>query len=186
MSGRPPSVEVTSGWCGREDEIAELFCRTFSVSEGAEEGEVVGRLARDLLATTPEGDLRVFLARQDAALGGCIIFTRLTFREDARRVFLLSPVAVAPEVQGRGLGQRLISHALGALRVEAADVAVTYGDPGFYGRVGFVPVTVDQVPPPQPLGQPEGWLAQALTGGPLAPFVGPARCAPALDDPAYW
>jgi predicted N-acetyltransferase YhbS len=186
VSGWPPSIRVISDWRGREDEIAELFRRTFTASEGAEEGAAVGGLARDLLATTPEEDLRVFAAEHEKALGGCILFTRLAYPNDARTVFLLSPVAVAPEVQGRGVGQRLISDALDALRAEGAEVAVTYGDLRFYGRVGFVPVTAEQVAPPQPLGQPEGWLAQSLTEAPLAPLKGPARCAPGLDDPAYW
>lgn len=186
MSGQLPAVRVTSEWRGREDEIAELFRRTFTASEGAEEGAAVGGLARDLLATTREEDLQVFAAEREGALIGCILFTRLTYPQDTRTVFLLSPVAVAPDVQGRGIGQRIVSDALDALRAEGADVAVTYGDPRFYGRVGFVPVTAEQVPPPQPLGQPEGWLAQSLTEAPLARFAGAPRCASALDDPAYW
>lgn len=186
MSDRPPSAEVTSDWRGREDEIAELFRRTFAASEGAEEGAAVGRLARDLLATTPEADLRVFLAEEGGVLAGCILFTRLVYPKDGRSVFLLSPVAVAPEMQGKGLGQRLIAHGLRALRSEGAEVAVTYGDPAFYAKVGFAPVSAAQVAPPQPLGQPEGWLAQALHGEALGPLEGPSRCAPALDDPAYW
>lgn len=80
----------------------------------------------------------------------------------------------------------MLHDALQTLRAQGADVAVTYGDPAFYGKVGFVPVSGQALPPPHPLGQPEGWLAQSLTNAPLTPFVGPSRCAKALDDPAYW
>ena len=56
----------------------------------------------------------------------------------------------------------------------------------YYARVGFHPIRVEDAAPPQPLSQPEGWLGQSLTDAPLLPLVGPSRCAPALNDPAYW
>ena len=75
---------------------------------------------------------------------------------------------------------------LDALRQEGVDIAVTYGDPAFYGRVGFKPVSEADLPAPQPLGQPQGWIAQSLTDAPLTPLRGPARCVAAFDDPALW
>ena len=54
---------------------------------------------------------------------------------------MMAPVAVATAHQGKGIGQRLISHGLDALRREGVDIAVTYGDPAFHGRVGFKPVS---------------------------------------------
>jgi predicted N-acetyltransferase YhbS len=93
---------------------------------------------------------------------------------------------VATAHQGRRIGQRLIGYGLDALRQEGVDIAVTYGDPDYYGRVGFAPVAVADVPAPHPLGQPEGWIAQSLTEAPLTPLRGPARCVPAFDDPALW
>jgi predicted N-acetyltransferase YhbS len=99
---------------------------------------------------------------------------------------LMAPVAVASEHQGNGIGQRLIAHGLDALRQEGVDIAVTYGDPAFYGRSGFKPVTEAELPAPQPLNQPQGWIAQSLTEAPLTPLRGPARCVAAFDDPALW
>jgi predicted N-acetyltransferase YhbS len=93
---------------------------------------------------------------------------------------------VAKVHQGKGIGQRLINHGLSALRQEGVDIAVTYGDPAFYGRVGFEPVSAADLPAPQPLYQPQGWIAQSLTEAPLTPLSGPARCVAAFDDPALW
>jgi predicted N-acetyltransferase YhbS len=166
--------------------IADLFAATFSASEGAQEGALIGALARRLIAETPEGDLRVFTAWEEDALLGGLFFTRLTYDGDPRTVFLMAPVAVATAHQGQGLGQRLITQALDALRQEGVDVAVTYGDPAFYGRVGFTPVSEADLPAPQPLQQPQGWIAQSLTEAPLTPLHGPARCVAAFDDPALW
>ena len=168
------------------DAIAELFASTFTASEGAEEGGLIGALARRLIAETPAGDLRVFTACEDGAIVGGIFFTRLTYENDPRTVFMMAPVAVATARQGQGIGQRLIAHGLDALRQEGVDIAVTYGDPAFYGRVGFKPVSEAELPAPQPLQQPQGWIAQSLTDAPLSPVSGPARCVAAFEDPALW
>ena len=95
-------------------------------------------------------------------------------------------MAVAPDHQGKGVGQKLLTNALHALRDEGFMVAVTYGDPNFYSRVGFVPVTTEMVPPPQHLTMPEGWIAQSLTDAALSPLAGPSTCAPALNHPEFW
>lgn len=166
--------------------IADLFASTFTASEGEEEGVLIGALARRLIAETPAKDLRVVTAWEDGALLGCIFFTRLTYASDPHTVFLMAPVAVATAHQGKGIGQRLIAHGLDALRQEDVDIAVTYGDPAFYGRVGFKPVSEADLPAPQPLNQPQGWIAQSLNEAPLTPLSGPARCVAAFDDPALW
>ncbi|MBY6042395.1 GNAT family N-acetyltransferase [Phaeobacter italicus] len=166
--------------------IGELFEATFTASEGAEEGALIGALARRLIAETPAEDLRVFTAWENGALLGGILFTRLTYDGDLRTVFMMAPVAVATAHQGKGIGQRLIAHGLDALRQEGVDIAVTYGDPAFYGRVGFQPVTEADLPAPQPLNQPQGWIAQSLTDAPLTPLCGPAACVAAFDDPVLW
>jgi predicted N-acetyltransferase YhbS len=179
-------MDFTADWANRADEIVALFTQTFTASEGAEEGRLIGALARDLLATTPAEKLRVFLALDAPKVIGAIMFTPLVFRDDPRRVTLLAPVAVATDRQGQGVGQALIAHGLDRLRAEGMDVAVTYGDPAFYGRVGFRPITEDTAKAPFPLSLPHGWLAKALDGRPLAPLKGPSRCAPALSDPSFW
>ena len=179
-------MQITQNQGTRHDQIAQMFMDTFTASEGADEGALIHALARDLLVTTPADDLRVYTADDTGTLCGCAIFTRLRFANDPRLVFLLSPMAVAPDHQGKGVGQKLLTHALNALRDEGFMVAVTYGDPNFYSRVGFVPVTTEMVPPPQHLTMPEGWIAQSLTDAALSPLAGPSTCAPALNHPEFW
>ena len=180
------SVRFVAGVSRHEADLTELFRAAFAASEGDDEGALIGDLAHRLLETTPAGDIRIVAAEDGGRLVGGAIFTRLRYPEDARTVFLLSPVAVAPDRQGAGLGQAMLHHGLDALRAEGVDVAVTYGDPAWYAKVGFAPITVDHARPPQLLTHPEGWIAQSLTGAPLTPFAGPSICAPALDDPAFW
>jgi len=139
-----------------------------------------------LLHGTPAPDIRVFRAEEAGRVIGAAIFTRLVYPGQAPSVMLLSPMAVAPDRQGRGVGQALLRHALDALRAEGVAVVLTYGDPGYYRRVGFAPVTAASVPPPLPLSIPEGWLGQSLTGAAMPALSGPPVCAEALDRADIW
>jgi len=60
---------------------------------------------------------------------------------DARRelvdVWLLSPLSVAPDRQGRGVGTRLVAAAVEAARSGGAPLLFLEGDPGYYGHRGF-------------------------------------------------
>ena len=179
-------MQIKLNQMGRTDQIAQLFKDAFTASEGAEEGALIHDLARDLLTSTQDEDIRVFVSEDGGTLCGCAIFTRLRFAGDARSAFLLSPMAVASSRQSQGVGQKLLTHALDALKAEGVDIAVTYGDPNFYGRVGFEPVSTDTVPSPQPLNMPEGWIAQSLSDAPLTPLVGPSVCVPGLNRPDIW
>lgn len=179
-------MHFTRGAKGRAQQIEDLFTDTFSASEGAEEGAVIGALVRGLLGTTPSQDIAVFTAENAGAMIAAAIFSRLVYDQDPRSVFILSPMAVAPNRQGQGVGQAVLRHALTALGDDGVDVAITYGDPAFYGKVGFRPLTEADAPAPLPLSQPEGWIGQSLTDARLAPLRGACTCVPALSDPAIW
>ncbi|XDA99483.1 N-acetyltransferase [Sulfitobacter sp. LCG007] len=179
-------MRTSAGFEGREEQIADLFTQTFTAAEGPEEGALVGSLARDLLARTPPDEIRVFTAMDDGRLIAVAVFTRLTFPEDPRHVVLLSPMAVATDRQRQGIGQALIAGALQSLRAEGAEVAITYGDPDYYRRVGFVPVSPDQATPPFPLSFPHGWIAQSLTSDEMPALSGKPTCVAALDRTDIW
>jgi len=163
--------------------FADVFLKSFTASEGAEEGGFVSALAADLIKTTPENVIAAFTAHEGDLCVGAVIFTRLYFPQTSRIVFLLSPMAVLPNHQGQGVGQGLIAYALSQL---VGDIVVTYGDPAFYGKTGFAAIDPVVLPAPYPLSQPQGWIAQSLTKAPILPLEGPATCAPALRNPAYW
>ena len=171
---------------GRHADIIALFAASFTASEGAREGAAIADLVRDLLEMTQAGDLHVFLACEGQAIIGGAIFSRMRYAQDARHVVILSPMAVAPDRQGQGVGQALLRHALSELRADGVDVALTYGDPAFYGHVGYVPITLAMAAAPFALQQPEGWLGQSLTDAPLAPLKGAAQCVAALRNPDFW
>lgn len=51
----------------------------------------------------------------------------------------LGPLSVEPSRQGQGIGSRLMEATLDAARQAGASVIVLLGEPGYYGRFGFVP-----------------------------------------------
>ncbi|MFE8072562.1 N-acetyltransferase [Marinobacteraceae bacterium S3BR75-40.1] len=168
-----------------KSQIPPLFLKTFSDAEGPSEGTLVSHLVTGLINHPQSGDIRGFVAVENQTLAGCIFFTRLTF-ESRVNVFLLSPVAVHTDYQGRGIGQQLIRYGIEQLRETGVQRIFTYGDPAFYSKVGFRQVTEQEAQPPFPLAQPEGWLCLAVDGSELAPLPGVARCVSAFNDPAYW
>jgi predicted N-acetyltransferase YhbS len=165
--------------------IVALFTSVFTESEGAAEGELIGRLARDLLEKTSEQDLFNFVADDDGRIVGSIFFSRLDFGNGVE-AFILAPVAVQGHYQGKGIGRALIDHGLGELRDRGISLVLTYGDPGFYSKVGFRKISHQAVQAPFELTQPEGWLGQSLVGDPIETLAGRCTCVEALNNPAFW
>lgn len=179
-------MDFSSGLTRDPSEIIRLFADVFSASEGPEEGAAIGGFVRELLNSTPPEDILVCTAQHDHELLGCAIFSRMTFSQDTRNVFILSPMAVQTGRQKTGIGQALISYGLDRLRAAGVDVVLTYGDPAYYCKTGFVQITEDTAQPPLKLSHPHGWLGQALDGFDLKPLKGPSRCVSALNNPLLW
>ncbi len=166
-------------------EIKDLVTRTFSDSEGVDEGKLIGNLAFELLTETPEKDVFCFIAKENNAIIGCIIFSRLIFVRDIQ-VFILAPVAIATEFQRQGIGQKLIRFGLQTLKLNGIELALTYGDPNYYCKVGFQPISEQHIPAPLKLTYPHGWLAQSLTNNPIPKINEKPKCVRALAKPEYW
>lgn len=175
---------------GEIDEIRNLFTRTFTDSESEAEGTMVGNLAYEVMNTTDNNDLFVFVARDTSQhpgeqVAGCIIFSRLTF-DSGIDTFLLSPVAVSTYYQGKGAGQKLINFGLSTLKDNGTELVFTYGDPNYYSRTGFAPVRETVIKAPLPLSHPEGWLGQSLVSKEIEPIDNKPQCVEAMNKPEIW
>lgn len=137
------------------------------------------------MATTESQDLYGYLAVEGEELVGAIFFSRLSFETNID-VFILAPVAVRTDRQGQGIGQKLIGHGLQHLKQQGVRFVTTYGDPAFYSKVGFHPISAREIGPPFELSQPEGWIGQALTDEPVNETLGDGKCVAASNDPVYW
>jgi predicted N-acetyltransferase YhbS len=122
---------------------------------------------------------------EEESIIGSIFFTRLRFK-DAIQVYMLAPVAVTTEHQGKGVGQALINYGLNELKNRSVAVAITYGDPSFYSKVGFRALSENVIQAPLKLSMPEGWLGQSLTGEQIPTINELPKCVKEFNDPAYW
>ena len=165
--------------------IESLFRTTFAHAETEEEGQLIGALVAEMMHDTPPEDIFGFTAKDGDTLIGGIFFTRMWF-DDPIDVFILSPVAVHPEHQKKGVGQALISFGLEQLKAAGVERVFTYGDPNYYNKVGFEPIDETIAKAPHPLSQPQGWICQSLIDAPLTPLTGTARCVDALNKPEIW
>lgn len=169
----------------RRHDLTRLFRTTFSSSEGDEEGELIGELASQLSDAIDETNVICLGALQNETLIGAIFLTRLRFDDDSL-VYMLAPVAVSTTYQGAGVGKSLIKFALNSIAGKGAVVVITYGDPAFYGKVGFEPLSENVLKAPMELSMPKGWLGQSLTGKPIQARHERPSCIEAFRNPAYW
>lgn len=165
-------------------EAVTLFTNVFSESEGKNEGSLVGNLVSELIATNSNDRVGFVVTDQDKIVA-CIFFSRLIFQNNVK-AFILSPVAVSTSHQGKGIGQYLIRFGIQHLKEQDVELVFTYGDPNFYQKVGFEPVSEEYIKAPVELTHPEGWLGQSLTDDNIKPIPGPSKCIDALNKPEYW
>lgn len=166
-------------------EAIELYTNVFASSENEDEGRVIGELVSNLIGTTELQDLIGFVAISSDKIVGCIFFSRLIVPSN-KVAFILSPVAIATGEQGKGIGQQLINYGLSYLKSKKIDFAFTYGDPSYYCKVGFSPISESVVKAPFKLSQPQGWLAQSLNDSSINALQGSSQCVEAFNNQAYW
>jgi putative acetyltransferase len=87
------------------------------------------------------GDAEAGDAAGDERVAGHILFSRSLLDAPRRLVpvQVLSPLAVAPGRQRRGIGAALIRHGLRLLDDRGVPVVFLEGDPRYYSRAGFAP-----------------------------------------------
>lgn len=90
------------------------------------------------------------VAELEGQVVGHLCFSPVTISDGCPHWYGLGPISVSPALHGKGLGSRLMDAGLAELKGMSAAGCVVLGDPGFYGRFGFVPeprVTLPGVPP---------------------------------------
>ncbi len=114
-----------------------------------------------------EGAALVELVEElDGEVVGHVLFSRMT-TSPSRFVAGLGPVGVRPDLQNRGVGQRLCRAGIAALRAMGCGGVVVLGHPTYYPRFGFSHALA------APLGSPfadrDAFMALELTPGALSP-----------------
>lgn len=169
----------------KQKEVTELFTSVFAASEGDKQGELIGSLSSMLASSIDNKETICFGVYENETLIGAIFFTRLKL-DSPVQVYMLAPVSVHTEYQGKGIGQTLINYGLNELKKRYVSVAVTYGDPAFYSKVGFQRLSENVIQAPLTLSMPFGWLGQSLTNEPIPTINERPVCVKEFNDPVYW
>ena len=169
----------------KSQEVIALFYDVFKHSEGETEGLLIKGFVSDLINTTDKNDLYGFTITLENKIVGCVFFSRLKLPNN-QIAFILSPMAIATDHQGKGLGQKLIHYGLEYLKSQNTDLVFTYGDPNFYSKTGFKSLSENIIKAPLKLSYPEGWLVQSLNNSGIVKIKGVMQCVSALNDQRYW
>lgn len=82
------------------------------------------------------------VAEQAGKIVGHIAYARCTVAgDDGRKHEVLSfgPLSILPAFQRKGIGSRLVKETLEEAKELGYTAVLIYGDPAFYGRLGFLP-----------------------------------------------
>jgi predicted N-acetyltransferase YhbS len=93
---------------------------------------------------------------------GHIAFSEVTVDGHPSRGLGLGPIAVAPDVQARGVGSLLISTALERAERDGWQFVVLLGHPTYYPRFGFAPAAAAGIT--GDYGDHDSWMARPLAG----------------------
>lgn len=95
----------------------------------------------ELIRASPEYRPELALvARVSGEVAGFVMLSHAGLVDDAgerHRILTLSPLAVAPELQGRGIGSALVRAGLEAAERAGEPLVVLEGSPRYYPRFGF-------------------------------------------------
>lgn len=157
---------------------------------GEDEGETIAELVADLFRDETAEPLHSFVAVENDRIVGHVLYTRVSLDNYTDDLYaqILAPLAVHPDSQGKGVGQRLINKSLETL--QAADVALVFvlGHPGFYPKCGFNPAGAQGLDAPHPIlpEHADAWMVNDLKGNLVGTVSGTVRCSRVLNDPQYW
>jgi putative acetyltransferase len=143
-----------------------------SVNEAAfgrsDEADLVDNLRREGVI------LLSFVAEMERRIVGHLLFSQMSIETGNGPVpaAALAPIAVLPDHQRRGIGEKLIRNGLDFLRERGERIVIVLGHPGYYARFGFSSGMARSLESPFP---PEAFMALELRSGALEGIRGKVR-----------
>lgn len=151
-------------WLIRTETPADLP----AVEHLQEEAFGPGRFARTAFRVregiAPDPEL-CFIGMSGEEIAGSVWLTPITIGGAPAQ--LLGPLTVAPAFKNRGLGRKLVQHALAAASARGETHVLLVGDGPYYGPLGFAPVPLGTIAFPGPVDP--GRVLVACLGGAAMP-----------------
>ena len=163
--------------------IRELYLSAFP----PEEWESVASLAVQLLDENENPRTLSLVSTQHESIVGHVAFSPAYMgdKEEAQG-YILSPLAVDPELQKQQIGSALVRNGLERLAEDGVKIVFVYGDPAYYGRFGFDAELATRYLPSYELQFPFGWHAVELREGARPKDVVRLTFCPALQQESLW
>jgi putative acetyltransferase len=154
----PLSVTVRPERAADRDAIRALHDAVF---EEPDEGLIVAGIRNT--ADAIEGASLVALDGNGAIIGHLLASKGVIVGTDGveRPVWMLGPFAVRGDVQGRGVGARLMREQINLATRRGVPLICLVGEASYYPRFGFQPARAMGIEPPQPWPD-EAWQALKL------------------------
>lgn len=156
-------IGIRAATAADADAIDSVIRAAFAGTDFGHQGEA--ELVRMIDA---DGDALVSLvAERNGSIVGHVLFSRMDVEADGAALSGagLAPVSVAPDSQGRGIGDALIRAGLNALCEEGVAIGFVLGHESYYPRFGY---------------------SADLAARFASPFAGPHFMAMMLDSGAAW
>jgi putative acetyltransferase len=154
----PLAVSVRPERASDRDAIRALHELVF---EEPDEGEIVDAIRGT--ADAVEGGSIVALDKSGALIGHLLASRGFIVGSDGTRraVWMLGPFAVRADLQGRGVGARLMREQINRATKRGVPLICLLGHASYYPRFGFVSARSMGIEPPQPWDD-EHWQALKL------------------------
>ncbi|MBT3635015.1 MAG: N-acetyltransferase [Candidatus Marinimicrobia bacterium] len=167
-------------------EILNIHNQAFGEDKDPEIAKLVDDLLNDITATP----ILSLVAIENERVIGHILYTKATITQTELAISaqILAPLAIHPDEQKKGIGEKLINEGIRQLRDHGTELVFVLGHPGYYPRCGFSPAGEKgfEAPYPIPEEHAAAWMVQALNGNALETANGKVQCSDILNEPQHW
>ena len=157
---------------------------------GKAKGPVISKLVEDLLDDKTAMPTLSLVAIENGKLIGHILYTKATITNTELPISaqLLAPLAILPDEQNKGIGEKLINEGLNQLKESGTELVFVLGHPAYYPRCGFFPAGEKGFDAPYPIPEEHAaaWMVQELNGCVLEKATGKVQCSKVLNEPQHW
>ncbi|MES9900398.1 MAG: N-acetyltransferase [Sedimenticola sp.] len=157
---------------------------------GKEKGPEIAKLVDDLLNDKTAMPILSLVALANERIIGHILYTKVIIAQTelAISAHILAPLAILPEEQKKGIGEKLINEGIRQLKELGTELVFVLGHPSYYPRCGFLPAGEKgfEAPYPIPEEHADAWMVQSLNGNALETENGKVQCSNVLNEPQYW